>query len=130
VSPEEAPEVVAAVTGIFRDSDDNRKARGKARLKFLVDRIGPEALRAEIIERVGRPLRRGVPKAPGLSGEDHIGVLPQADESFRTVGLVVPVGRLKAAQLLELTRLARQYGTDETDALRLTHQQNVLLPWI
>ena len=40
VSPEEAPEVVAAVTGIFRDSEENRKARGKARLKFLVDRLG------------------------------------------------------------------------------------------
>ena len=79
MTPEEAPEVVAAVTGIFRDSEDNRKARGKARLKFLVDRIGPEALRAEIVERVGRDLRHGVPKAPGLSGEDHVGVLPQAD---------------------------------------------------
>src|SRR4029079_9114823 len=73
VSPEEAPEVVAAVTGIFRDSEDNRKARGKARLKFLVDRIGPEALRAEIIERVGREVRRGGPKAPGLSGRDLAG---------------------------------------------------------
>ena len=39
---------------IFRDSDENRKARGKARLKFLVDRIGPEALREEI-EQPRRP---------------------------------------------------------------------------
>ena len=99
---------MAAVTGIFRDSDENRKARGKARLKFLVDRIGPEALRAEIIERVGRDLRHGVPKAPGLSGEDHVGVLPQSDGVHSTVGLVVPVGRLKAHQLLELARARPQ----------------------
>ena len=130
VSPEEAPEVVAAVTGIFRDSEDNRKARGKARLKFLVDRIGPEALRAEIIERVGRDLRHGVPKAPGQSGEDHIGVLPQSDGAHSTVGVVVPVGRLKASQLTELVQLARKHGSHEDDALRLTHQQNVVLPWI
>src|SRR3954452_5419477 len=130
VTPEEAPEVIAGMTGIFRDAEDNRQARGKARLKFLVDRVGPEALREELEQRVGRPLRRGVPKAPGLSGEDHIGVLPQADGAHRTVGLVVPVGRLKASQLLELTNLARTYGSDPTDALRLTHQQNVLLPWI
>jgi ferredoxin-nitrite reductase len=130
VTPEEAPEVIAGMTGIFRDAEDNRKARGKARLKFLVDRVGPEALREELERRVGRPLKRGVPKAPGLSGEDHIGVLPQADGDHRTVGLVVPVGRLKASQLHELVRLAREYGSDETDALRLTHQQNVLLPWI
>jgi ferredoxin-nitrite reductase len=57
-------------------------------------------------------------------------VLPQGDERFRTVGMVVPVGRLKASQLFELARLARTYGADDSDALRLTHQQNVLLPWI
>src|SRR6201991_4688716 len=130
VTPEEAPEVIAGMTSIFRDAEENRKARGKARLKFLVDRVGPEALREELEKRVGRPLRRGVPKAPGLSGEDHIGVLPQADDAYRTVGLVVPVGRLKATQLQELVDLARKYGADESDALRLTHQQNVLLPWI
>src|SRR5262245_21481473 len=95
VTPEEAPEVIEGMTGIFRDSEENRKARGKARLKFLVDRVGPEELRAELERRVGRPLKRGVPKAPGLSGEDHIGVLPQADDAYRTVGMVVPVGRLK-----------------------------------
>ena len=130
VTPEEAPEVIEGMTGIFRDAEENRKARGKARLKFLVDRVGPEALREELERRVGRPLRRGVPKAPGLSGEDHIGVLPQADPSFNTVGIVVPVGRLKASQLFELVALARKYGANEDDALRLTHQQNVLLPWI
>src|SRR4051812_26791301 len=129
LTPEEAPEVIAGMTGIFRDAEENRKARGKARLKFLVDRVGPEALREELERRVGRPLRRGVPKPPG-PGEDHIGVLPQADPRHRTVGLVVPVGRLKAAQLFELTRLAREYGANAGDALRLTHQQNVLLPWI
>ena len=130
VTPEEAPEVIAGMTGIFRDSEENRKARGKARLKFLVDRVGAEALREELEARVGRPLKRGVPKAPGLSGEDHIGVLPQADVRYRTVGLVVPVGRLKASQLFELVALARKYGANDDDALRLTHQQNVLLPWI
>src|SRR3712207_8763315 len=36
VTPEEAPEVVAGLTGIFRDAEENRKARGKARFKFLV----------------------------------------------------------------------------------------------
>jgi ferredoxin-nitrite reductase len=121
---------VAAVTGLFRDSDENRKARGKARLKFLVDRIGAEALREEIVRRFGRELRHGVPKAPGLSGEDHVGVLPQSDGLHSTVGLVVPVGRLKARQLFELAALARKHGSNPGDALRLTHQQNVVLPWI
>jgi ferredoxin-nitrite reductase len=130
MTPEEAPEVVEGMTAIFRDSEENRKARGKARLKFLVDRMGPEALREELERRVGRPLRRGVPKAPGMSGEDHLGVHGQSDGKHATVGLCVPVGRLRADQLFELVRLARAYGADASDALRLTHQQNVLLPWI
>src|SRR3712207_3643135 len=130
VTPDEAPEVVAGVTAIFRDAEENRKARGKARIKFLVDRIGPEALREELERRVGRPLRRGVKKAPGLSGEDHIGVHDQRDGEHVTVGLVVPVGRLKARQLAGLADLARRYGAHPGDGLRLTHQQNVVLPWI
>jgi ferredoxin-nitrite reductase len=130
IVPEEAPEVLAGVTAIFRDSEENRKARGKARIKFLVDRVGPEELRAELERRVGRELRRGVPKAPGLSGEDHVGVHAQRDGVHHTVGLCVPVGRLRASQLAELVRLARAYGSRPEDALRLTHQQNVLLPWV
>jgi ferredoxin-nitrite reductase len=129
MTPEEAPAVVEGMTAIFRDSEENRKARGKARLKFLVDRLGPEGLREELERRVGRPLRRGVPKPPG-NADDHIGVHPQADGHHRTMGLCVPVGRLKAEQLFELVRLARAYGSEDGDALRLTHQQNVLLPWI
>src|SRR5918998_1574893 len=130
VTPEEAPEVVAGVTAIFRDAEENRKARGKARIKFLVDRVGPEALREELERRVGRPLRPGVRKAPGLSGEDHIGINDQRDGEHVTVGMVVPVGRLRASQLAGLADLARRYGARADDGLRLTHQQNVLLPWI
>jgi ferredoxin-nitrite reductase len=130
VTPEEAPEVVATITGIFRDAEENRKARGKARIKFLVDRVGADAIREDVEQRLGRPVRRGVAKAPGLSGEDHIGVNPQRDGEHVTVGLCVPVGRLQATQLAALADLARRYGAREDDGLRLTHQQNVVLPWI
>jgi sulfite reductase beta subunit-like hemoprotein len=37
----------------------------------------------------------------------------------------VPVGRLRAEQLFEIVRLSREYGRGE---VRLTHQQNVLIP--
>jgi ferredoxin-nitrite reductase len=128
VTPEEAPEVCEHITAIFRDSEENRKARGKARFKFVLDRMGPDDFRDELERRVGRPLRRGVTNAPDLRGHDHIGVSPQNDDEHSTVGFCVPVGRLKAEQLFEFVRLAREYGT--TPEVRLTHQQNVLLPWI
>ena len=78
LTPEEAPEVVEHVTAIFRDSEPNRKARGKARLKFLLDGMGPEAFRDRAREAGGRPLRRGAAHAPDLQGHDHIGVTAAA----------------------------------------------------
>ncbi len=127
VTPQEAPEVVAGVVAIFRDADENREKRGRARIKFLVDRIGPEGLRDELERRVGRGLRRGAPAQPDMHGHDHVGVTPQSDGERVAVGLCVPVGRLRAVQLGELGRLAERHGGAE---LRLTHQQNVLIPHV
>lgn len=127
LTPEETPEVIEQVTAIFRDAEDNRKARGKARFKFLLDRIGPEAFRDELERRVGRPLRPGAPHAPDLQGHDHIGVTPQRDGEHSAVGLCVPLGRLRAEQFKAVIALAREYGTGE---VRLTHQQNVLIPHV
>ncbi len=129
VTPEEAPEVVAGVLRLFRDSDENRQRRARARIKFLVDALGPDGFRDALEAEVGRPLRRSAPAQPDMVGHDHIGVTPQTDGEHSSVGFVVPVGRLRADQLRELGRLARLYGTQGGE-LRLTHQQNVLIPWV
>jgi ferredoxin-nitrite reductase len=127
ITPEEACEVVEQVTAIFRDAEENRKARGKARFKFLLDRVGPEAFRTELGRRVGRPLRRGAPHAPSLDGHDHIGVTGQRDGAHSAVGLCVPIGRLSSTRFSQVVALARRYGTGE---VRLTHQQNLLIPHV
>jgi ferredoxin-nitrite reductase len=129
VTPEEAPEVVAGIVGIFRDSEENRVKRSRARIKFLVDELGPDGFREALEERVGRPLTRSVRTAPDLHGHDHIGVTPQADGEHSAVGFVVPVGRILADQFRELARIAREHGTADGQ-LRLTHQQNVLIPFV
>ena len=126
---EQATDVVEQITAIFRDSEENREKRGKARLKFLVDRVGPEAFREELERRCGFALTPGVKAAPSLRGHDHIGVTPQADGAHSAVGLCVPVGRIRAEQLRAVARLAREYGTRGGE-VRLTHQQNVLIPWV
>jgi ferredoxin-nitrite reductase len=127
VTPDEVAEVVEHVTAIFRDADENRRARGRARFKFLLDRVGPEAFREDLERRVGRPLRRGAPHAPDQRGHDHIGVTPQRGGVRSAVGLCVPIGRLRAEQFKGVIALARAYGTGE---VRLTHQQNVLIPHV
>ncbi|QEC48255.1 hypothetical protein FSW04_12215 [Baekduia soli] len=125
ITPEEAPEVIEHVTAIFRDAEENRRARGRARLKFLLDRVGPEVFRRDLESRVGRPLRRGAPHAPDLHGHDHVGVTPQRDGVHSAVGLCVPLGRLRVEQFQGVIALARAYGSGE---VRFTHQQNVLIP--
>ncbi len=129
VSEDEATDVVEQITAIFRDSDENRQKRGKARLKFLLDRVGPDEFRDELERRCGSELRRGVKSAPSLRGHDHIGVTPQADGKHSAVGLCVPVGRISAERFREVVRLAREYGARDGE-VRLTHQQNVLIPWV
>ena len=54
---------------------------------------------------------------------------PQADGRHSAVGLCVPVGRITAQRFREVVRLAREYGTNDGE-IRLTHQQNVLIPWV
>jgi ferredoxin-nitrite reductase len=127
LTPEEVPDVIEHVTAIFRDAEVNRKARGKARLKFLLDRVGPEAFREDLVHRVGRALRRGAAHAPDLDGHDHIGVTPQRDGAHSAVGLCVPLGRLRVGQFRGVIALAAEYGSGE---VRLTHQQNVLIPHV
>jgi len=127
LTPDEVPEVVEHVTAIFRDSEPNRKARGRARFKFLVDSMGEDAFRAELERRVGRELRRGADQVGDLRGHDHIGVTPQTDGVHSAIGLCVPIGRLTSGQFTTVLDLADRYGTGE---IRLTHQQNILIPHV
>jgi ferredoxin-nitrite reductase len=129
VTPEEAPEVVEQIVAIFRDSEENRAKRSRARIKFLVDALGPEGFREELVRRVGRELRHAARSAPDLRGHDHIGVAAHRDGVHSAIGFVVPVGRITATQLRELVRIAREHGSAAGE-LRLTHQQNVLIPFV
>ncbi|KAF2321151.1 hypothetical protein GH714_034576 [Hevea brasiliensis] len=56
---------------------------------------------------------------------DYFGVHPQSQEGFSYVGLHIPVGRLQADDMDELARLADTYGSGE---LRLTVEQNIIIP--
>ena len=125
-TPDEIAEVVAAVTAAYRDSEENRAKRGRARVKFLVDSIGTGGYREKVVEILGRDPRRAAANMPTPDQDDHVGVTEQKDGNL-AVGLVVPVGRLTAAWLEQLAGLAAEYGNGE---LRLTHQQNVLIPHV
>ncbi len=124
---EQVVDVARAVTLIFRDFG-YREKRNHARLKFLIADWGAERFREEVERYVGRPLNRASKDVPeSIYTGDVVGVHPQQQAGLFWVGLLVPTGRISAAQLAEAVRLARVYGTGE---IRLTQNQNFLLPHI
>lgn len=124
----EVPEIIEGVLTVFRDSDELRRKRGRARIKYLVEDLGPEGFREAVVAAIGRDPRRAAPTVEEAPYHDHIGVTPQADGEHSAVGFTVPVGRLTGAQLREFSRLTREYSSK--NELRLTHQQNVLISWV
>jgi ferredoxin-nitrite reductase len=126
VPPEEAAEICAAVALLFRDHGP-REARSRARLAFLVEEWGGERFRKELESRLGRPLPSAGRDLRSATVTDHIGVFRQRRPGLNYVGLKTPVGRITGDQLLELARIADEYGAGE---LRMTPLQNVLLPHV
>ncbi|PSP76317.1 ferredoxin--nitrite reductase [Halobacteriales archaeon QS_3_64_16] len=131
-TPEEASDISAGMSALFRDHGD-RDNRFNARIKFLVDEWGPEKIRDTLqdeyidyeLETAGEDLRENYTYNAGhdeVHG-DHVGVHEQPDGNYY-VGLNVLVGRMGAADTLELADLAEKYGSGET---RLTQRQNVIL---
>ena len=108
----------------FRDHG-SREARNKVRLAFLIAEWGAERFRAEIEERVGRPLHRAGEDATTDSHTSHIGIFPQQQAGLSYVGLCVPVGRITTAQLRSVADLADEYGDGE---IRITPEQNLIIP--
>jgi ferredoxin-nitrite reductase len=123
VRPDQAVEITRAIAQLFGELG-NRESRGLARMRYLVQELGPEQFRVELAARARFDL---VPAGEELTTRyrgDHIGVHPQLDPDLRYVGCSVPVGRMSGIELVEAARLARTYG-DGT--LRLGTDQNFVL---
>ena len=93
---------------------------------WLIDELGVEQFRAEVEQELGRALLPAAPKDEIIwDKRDHIGIYDQKQPGLKYVGLHVPVGRLSAADLFDLARIADVYGSSE---LRLTVEENVIIP--
>jgi ferredoxin-nitrite reductase len=126
VEPAGAVAVCRTVVLLFRDHGA-RDARNKIRLAFLVDEWGPARFRSALEARLGYELPRAGVDARLAKATDHVGVFRQQQSGLNYAGLLVPVGRLTGDQLMELARLAERYGTGD---LRLTPDQNVIIPHV
>src|SRR5260370_36521341 len=145
---------LAAATLRLFDRYGERKARMKARMKFLIQTLGWEAFRAaldEERERVGPiPLDQYleetdffIPEAaaqsPGLrvldarTSDPHFqswvrdSVIAHQLSGFRGVHVRIKLGDLIAAQARSLAEVVRRFSSNQ---LRISIDQNIYLPWV
>jgi sulfite reductase beta subunit-like hemoprotein len=148
---EELFNLTAAALRLF-DRYGERKARMKARMKFLVETLGWDAFCAaldEERERVGPvPLtdyleepdvrhtevrRKSQPRTslpvldPRFQTWARDSVIAHKVSDFRGVHVRIKLGDLTATRARGLAKLAREFSSDQ---LRISIEQNIYLPWV
>ncbi len=127
VLPDDAVRVCNAVVRAFIAHGD-RTDRTKARLKYVLDRMGMAVFLAEVEKELGAPLlhvdEAAIRPRPVQEKHGHIGVHAQKQAGLNYVGVVCPVGRLTSNRLRGVAAISEQYGSG---TLRLTVWQNLLI---
>jgi len=120
-----------AVLEVFRDHGP-RATRTKCRLMYYIDEVGIDTFREQVIAAMNLTDEQSATldkAAPAPAGSGHhrsvVGVHPQKQEGLSWVGCCVPVGRMTAADMREVSRLTREYG-DGT--CRVTVGQDIVFP--
>ena len=124
----------------------NRKQRARARLKFLIERLGEEEVRRRYDEERAKIIKEGVefPSLPQPSPNPNVvmwdDALPQGTgfdrwratnvtaergEGLFSAQVTLPLGDMTNDQLRTMARLVREFS--EAGELRLTVQQNVVI---
>jgi sulfite reductase (ferredoxin) len=142
---------IQAVARVFARLGE-KKNRGRARIKFLVAKLGIEEFRRLVEEERQRlphddrwtahlgdlPRTRGEPvrpPAPLAAGDRPRGfdawratnVTPQRQEGYAVATVTLPLGDLTADQTRSLADVARRYAGDN---LRTTVEQNIVLRFV
>jgi sulfite reductase beta subunit-like hemoprotein len=153
VPVEEYLKVTEAVIRIFHKTDELRKNRMKARIKFYIDRIGIDEFRLQVEKEMGgawaqksfdpTPLlfiEDESKDAPDLNG-DYIAkksdikyekwlesnVTAQKQKGYHVVMVKLPLGDVSSDQFHQLADISRKYAGGR---MRLTHQQNIAFRWV
>jgi sulfite reductase beta subunit-like hemoprotein len=144
-----------AVLRIFNRQDDLRANRARARIKFLIDRVGIEEFRKMVDEELegdwvderdftpdpllfiddeqanapARPLEHGSPNGDNREFDQFVAsnVAPQRQDGFSTVEVKVTRGDLTPEQFRGLAAIMRDHTGGYA---RTTVHQNLLLRWV
>jgi len=127
VKPADATRVADAIVRAFIDTGD-RTNRLKARLKYVIDKMGMEKFLALVEEKLGHALTRvpaeALGRRPAFVRMAHIGVRRQKQEGLSWIGVSLPLGKATCEQMRALAKIARDLGDGD---IRLTVWQNLLI---
>lgn len=151
VSEEEIFPVSQAICRVFARLGE-KKNRNRARLKFLIAKIGIDEFRTlveaereilpydprwtayldELGEYEEKPIKTAVPLAPaerpiGFDDWFETNVYQQRQPGYYTITVNLPLGDMTTDQAFELADIARQFVGD---SMRTTVEQNIVLRWV
>jgi ferredoxin-nitrite reductase len=119
--------VADAIVRAFIDTGD-RTNRLKARLKYVIDKMGMEKFLTLVEQKLGHALTRVQPEAlaprPAFDRTAHIGVHKQKQDGLNWIGVTLPLGKLTCEQMRGLAKISADFGDGE---IRLTVWQNLLI---
>lgn len=145
--------VTEAVIRVFHHTDELRKNKMKARIKFHVARVGIDAFREQVEEEMSHewaqrsfdpssllfiedesldapPLHGSHPNGPASSEFDHwaeTNVVDQKQRGYKAVNVKLYQGDIQAEQFHRLADISRTYAGGRA---RITHQQNLTFRWV
>jgi len=127
VKPVDATALAEAIVRVFIDTGD-RTNRLKARLKYVIDKIGVEKFMALVEAKLGQSLTRVPAEAlaprPVFDRMAHIGVHKQKQVGLNWIGVALPLGKVTCEQMRGLAKIAADLGDGD---IRLTVWQNLLI---
>lgn len=152
VSEEEIFPLSQAIARVFARLGEKRN-RNRARLKFLVSKIGIDEFREQVFAereilphdprwtaylddvphyqetplKAAQKLLLNAVDDPGFGNWVDTNVYWQRQEGYATVTVALPLGDLSTEQAFDLADIARTYVGDN---LRTTVEQNIVLRWV
>ncbi|MDB5325582.1 MAG: sir 1, partial [Phycisphaerales bacterium] len=128
LKPEDCVAAAVAIVKAFILHGD-RTDRKKARLKYVLDRMGFDGFIAEVEKQYGKPFPRvaldQTEPRPAVHKHGHVGVHGQSQPGKSYIGVVLPVARMTSSQMRTISDLAERYGSRH---VRLTVWQNLIIP--
>jgi sulfite reductase beta subunit-like hemoprotein len=123
VPKDQAIDILGAITGAWSDDLRYRVSRVKARLKFMIDDIGPEGMRERVETRLGRQLEDYTLPQVEAPPSDHLGIREQKQPGLVYVGAPLHLGLISGDQMIAVADLAERVGGD----IRITRLQNFVV---